>query len=168
RRAGRGAAVLSHLRAVGDHGARAVVWGHPVTMPRFDLDQYLELSECHRVTRAYVVPPIALALAKHPAVDEHDLSSLKLVFSGAAPLGPEMQEACSKRLGCPVSQGYSMTELSPVTHAPPIGQTVKSGSVGPLAPATEARLIDPEDGEDVGPGEPGEVLIRGPQVMLGY
>jgi len=139
-----------------------------VTMPRFDLDQYLELSERHRVTRAYVVPPIALALAKHPAVDEHDLSALKLVFSGAAPLGPEMQEACSKRLGCPVSQGYGMTELSPVTHAPPIGQPVKLGSVGPLAPETEARLVDPDSGEDVEPGQPGEVLIRGPQVMLGY
>ncbi len=139
-----------------------------VTMPRFDLDQYLELSERHRATRAYVVPPIALALARHPAVDEHDLSSLQLVFSGAAPLGPELQEACSKRLGCPVSQGYGMTELSPVSHAPPVGQPIKLGSVGPLAPATEARLIDPVSGEDVELGEPGEVLIRGPQVMLGY
>ncbi len=139
-----------------------------VTMPRFDLDQYLELSERHRVTRAYVVPPIALALARHPAVDEHDLSSLRLVFSGAAPLGPELQEECSNRLGCPVTQGYGMTELSPVSHAPPIGQPIKLGSVGPLTPATEARLIDPASGEDVEPGEPGEVLIRGAQVMLGY
>jgi acyl-CoA synthetase (AMP-forming)/AMP-acid ligase II len=115
-----------------------------------------------------VVPPIALALARHPAVDEHDLSSLRLVFSGAAPLGPELQEACSTRLGCPVSQGYGMTELSPVSHAPPVDQPVKIGSVGPLAPATEARLVDPASGEDVEPGERGEVLIRGPQVMLGY
>jgi acyl-CoA synthetase (AMP-forming)/AMP-acid ligase II len=61
-----------------------------------------------------------------------------------------------------------MTELSPVSHAPPVNQPVKLGSVGPLAPATEARLIDPASGEDVEPGERGEVLIRGPQVMLGY
>jgi acyl-CoA synthetase (AMP-forming)/AMP-acid ligase II len=139
-----------------------------VTMPRFDLDQYLELSERYRATRAYVVPPIALALAKHPAVDEHDLSSLRLVFSGAAPLGAELQAGCSKRLGCPVSQGYGMTELSPVSHAPPVDQPVKLGSVGRLTPATEARLIDPASGEEVEAGEPGEVLIRGPQVMLGY
>jgi acyl-CoA synthetase (AMP-forming)/AMP-acid ligase II len=139
-----------------------------VTMPRFDLDQYLKLSERHRATRAYVVPPIALALARHPAVDEHDLSSLELVFSGAAPLGPELQEECSQRLGCPVSQGYGMTELSPVSHAPPVGEPVRLGSVGPLAPGTDARLIDPDSGEDVDPGERGEVLIRGPQVMLGY
>jgi acyl-CoA synthetase (AMP-forming)/AMP-acid ligase II len=139
-----------------------------VTMPRFDLGQYLELSERYGATRAYVVPPIALALAKHPAVDEHDLSSLQMVFSGAAPLGPELQEACSERLGCPVSQGYGMTELSPLTHSIPVGQPVKLGSVGPLAPGTEARLIDPDGGEDVQPGERGEILIRGPQVMLGY
>lgn len=139
-----------------------------VTMPRFDLDQYLKLSERHGATRAYVVPPIALALARHPAVDEHDLSSLRLVFSGAAPLGPELQEACLQRLGCPVSQGYGMTELSPVSHAPPVGQPIKLGSVGPLTPATEAKLIDPTSGGEVERGDPGEVLIRGPQVMLGY
>jgi acyl-CoA synthetase (AMP-forming)/AMP-acid ligase II len=139
-----------------------------VTMPRFELRQYLELSERHRVTRAYVVPPIALALAKDPAVRDYDLSSLRLVISGAAPLGVELEAACAERIGCRVGQGYGMTELSPVSHATPAGQVAKGGSIGRLAPSTEARLVDPASGEDVAPGERGELLIRGPQVMLGY
>jgi acyl-CoA synthetase (AMP-forming)/AMP-acid ligase II len=139
-----------------------------VTMPRFDLRQYLELSERYGATRAYVVPPIVLALAKDPVVDDYDLSSLRLIFSGAAPLGPDLQEACSRRLGCPVVQGYGMTELSPVSHGTPHDQQAKPGSIGPLAPGTEARLVDPATGRDVARGERGELFIRGPQVMLGY
>jgi acyl-CoA synthetase (AMP-forming)/AMP-acid ligase II len=138
-----------------------------VTMPRFDLEQFLGLIEQHRVTAAYVVPPIALALAKHPAVEGHDLSSLRMVMSGAAPLGPELTEQVGERLGVPVTQGYGMTELSPVTHVSRL-DAIKSGSIGPLVPGTEARIVDPESGEDVADGERGELWIRGPQVMRGY
>ena len=87
-----------------------------VTMPRFDLDQFLGLIEEHAVSRAYVVPPIALALAKHPAVDGHDLSSLRTIMSGAAPLGAELADRVAERIGCTVIQGYGLTETSPVTH----------------------------------------------------
>src|SRR5262245_51851188 len=66
-----------------------------VTMPRFDLEQFLQLLQDHRVTFAYVVPPVALALAKHPAVDRYDLSSIRALFSGAAPLGPDLARACA-------------------------------------------------------------------------
>src|SRR5215210_1208033 len=90
-----------------------------VTMPRFDLDEFLRLIAARRVTQAYVVPPIALALAKHPAVDAADLSSVDLVMSGAAPLGAELAQQVSGRIGCPVMQGYGMTEASPVTHLVP-------------------------------------------------
>ena len=90
-----------------------------VTMPRFDLDQFLNLIAEHRATKVYVVPPIALALAKHPAIDEADLTSVKLILSGAAPLGADLADQVSKRIGCPVMQGYGMTELSPVTHLVP-------------------------------------------------
>jgi acyl-CoA synthetase (AMP-forming)/AMP-acid ligase II len=138
-----------------------------VTMPRFDLDQFLGLIEKHGVTRAYVVPPIALALAKHPAVDGHDLSSLEMIMSGAAPLGTELQDRVAERVGCVTLQGYGLTETSPVTHCNPL-ESVKPGSIGPLLPSTECRLVDPESGEDVGEGERGEVWIRGPQVMKGY
>lgn len=139
-----------------------------VTMPRFDLEQFLELIERHRVSRAYVVPPIALALAKHPAVDDHDLSSLVTVMSGAAPLGAELAGQVAARLGCEVLQGYGLTETSPVTHVIRPGGPNKPGSIGPPLPGTECRVVDPESGADVGAGERGELWIRGPQVMAGY
>ncbi|MDX6582954.1 MAG: hypothetical protein QOI10_2138 [Solirubrobacterales bacterium] len=139
-----------------------------VTMPRFDLDQFLGLIAEHSVTRAYVVPPIALALAKHPAVDEHDLSSVRTIMSGAAPLGAELADRVAERIDCRVVQGYGLTETSPVTHViRPDGEN-KPGSIGPPVPDTECRLIDPESGTDVGEGERGELWIRGPQVMKGY
>ena len=138
-----------------------------VTMPRFDLEQFLGLLEEHGVTRTYVVPPIAVALAKHPAVDAHDLSSVRTIMSGAAPLGAELAEKVAERLDCDVIQGYGMTETSPVTHVirP---ENNKPGSIGPAIPSTECRLVDPETGEDVGEGERGELWVRGPQVMQGY
>jgi acyl-CoA synthetase (AMP-forming)/AMP-acid ligase II len=140
-----------------------------VTMPRFELEQFLDLLERHEVTRAYVVPPIALALAKHPAVDGRDLSALRHILSGAAPLGAELAEDVAQRIGCPVSQGYGMTEMSPVTHtAPPFSAAQKPGSIGPPLPGTECRLVDPDTGEDAPPGERGELWMRGPQVMRGY
>jgi acyl-CoA synthetase (AMP-forming)/AMP-acid ligase II len=139
-----------------------------VTMPRFDLDQFLELIEKHGVTRAYVVPPIALALAKHPAVDARDLSSVTTVMSGAAPLGGELAERVAARLDCKVIQGYGLTETSPVTHViRPTGEN-KAGSIGPPLANTECRIVDPDSGEDVAEGERGELWIRGPQVMRGY
>jgi acyl-CoA synthetase (AMP-forming)/AMP-acid ligase II len=139
-----------------------------VTMPRFDLEQFLGLISEHGVTRAFVVPPIALALAKHPIVDDHDLSSVRTIMSGAAPLGAELAETVAKRIDCDVIQGYGLTETSPVTHViRPHGEN-KPGSIGPLLAGTECRLVDPETGEDVGEGERGELWIRGPQVMRGY
>jgi acyl-CoA synthetase (AMP-forming)/AMP-acid ligase II len=116
-----------------------------------------------------VVPPIALALAKHPAIDNFDLSSLRQVLSGAAPLSGDLARAVTKRLGCRMLQGYGMTETSPVTHTNS-GATVESkpGSVGALVGNTEARIVDPVDGRDLGAGEQGEICVRGPQIMKGY
>lgn len=138
-----------------------------VTVPRFDLPEMLSLVQTHGITRLYLVPPVILALAKHPIVDQYDLSSVRQVFSGAAPLGGELGEAAAKRLGASVAQGYGMTELSPVSHAIREGDE-RAGSVGTLVCGTEARLVDPDTGADAAPGEPGEVWIRGPQVMKGY
>ena len=140
-----------------------------VTMPRFQLEQFLDLLERHRVTRAYVVPPIALALAKDPAVEGRDLSALRHVLCGAAPLGADLAEEVAKRIGCSVTQGCGMTEMSPVTHlAPPDSAVKKPGSIGPPIPGTECRLVDPDTRRDARPGEPGELWMRGPQVMQGY
>ena len=139
-----------------------------VTMPRFDLEQFLDLLESHKVTRAYVVPPIALALGKHPAVDGRDLSALRTIMSGAAPLGAELAEQVAERIDCKVIQGYGLTETSPVTHMiRPDGEN-RPGAIGPPLAATECRLVDPESGDDVGAGERGELWVRGPQVMAGY
>lgn len=139
-----------------------------VTMPRFDLATYLRALQDHRVTRAYVAPPIVVALAKHPSVEGHDLSALRFVFSGAAPLDAELAALASQRLGVPVAQGYGMTELSPLTHATPYGTDGVAGSIGKLVPSTEALVVDPLSGDAVPPGERGELWVRGPQVMQGY
>ena len=139
-----------------------------VTMPKFDLEQFLGLVQEHKITRAYLVPPIILALAKHPVVDKYDLSSIDVILSGAAPLGQELQQAVRDRLGCKALQGYGLTETSPVTNVIPDDGEPKAGSVGPLVPNTEAKVIDVESGEEVGTGDRGELWYRGPQIMKGY
>jgi acyl-CoA synthetase (AMP-forming)/AMP-acid ligase II len=138
-----------------------------VTMPRFELEAFLGLLQQQRITRAFVVPPIVLALAKHPAVERFDLSRVTAMMSGAAPLDGALETACARRVGCRVVQGYGLTEASPVTHANPPERT-KPGTVGQLLPNTECRIVAPATGADVGPGEDGELWIRGPQVMQGY
>jgi acyl-CoA synthetase (AMP-forming)/AMP-acid ligase II len=137
-----------------------------VTMPRFDLEKFLQLVQDYQVTQALVVPPIVLALARHPAVPRYDLSSLRLITSGAAPLGADLASECADRVGCPVTQGYGMTELGGATHLVPKGGD--PGSIGPPLPGTECRVIDCASGRDVGPGQAGELLIRTPGMMRGY
>ncbi|EMF26966.1 MULTISPECIES: 4-coumarate--CoA ligase family protein [Streptomyces] len=148
------------------HGATVVV------LPRFDLEQFLAAVQNHRITALYVAPPIVLALAKHPLVAEYDLSSLKYVISAAAPLDAHLAAACARRLGLPpVGQAYGMTELSPGTHVVPLDlmEEAPPGTVGKLIAGTEMRIVSLDDpGKDLGPGESGEILIRGPQVMKGY
>ncbi|MFF2010273.1 4-coumarate--CoA ligase family protein [Streptomyces sp. NPDC058195] len=139
-----------------------------VVLPRFDLDQFLAAVEKHRITGLYVAPPIVLALAKHPAVDRYDLSSLEYVVSAAAPLDAALAADCSARLGLPpVRQAYGMTELSPGTHVVPLSaENPPPGAVGKLLPSTEMRIV-PLSSSPSSPAE-GEILIRGPQVMKGY
>jgi acyl-CoA synthetase (AMP-forming)/AMP-acid ligase II len=138
-----------------------------VTMARFDLEQFLALHGKYGLTRAFVAPPMVVALAKHPIVDNYDLSSLRLIFSGAAPLSAELAIECGARLDCEVVQGYGMTELSPVSHATPSGM-FKPGSVGVTVPNTETAIVDPITQSHLGVDEDGEVWVRGPQVMKGY
>ena len=140
-----------------------------VTLPRFEFEGFLSLLQQQRITRAFVVPPIVLALARQPVVDRYDISSVAAMMSGAAPLDAELETACARRVGCRMVQGYGLTEASPVTHAnPDIPGKSKPGSVGHLLPNTECRIVDPAGGTDLGPGEDGELWIRGPQVMRGY
>jgi 4-coumarate--CoA ligase len=137
-----------------------------VTMPRFDMEKGLELIQTHKVTQFFAVPPIVLGLAKHPAVDQFDVSSLRKIFCGAAPLGGDLALEAQARIDCPIVQGYGMTELSPVSHAT-VGDDFKAGSSGVTVPNTECRVVDPL-GADVADGEEGELWVRGPQVMTGY
>lgn len=140
-----------------------------VVFERFRMDAFLTAIDRHRATRLPLVPPLILRLAREPSLDRFDLSSVRTVISGAAPLPAEVGRELGQRLGCFVKQGYGMTELSPGGHMhPEDGNTPPEGSVGLLHPNTECRLVDPVTGVDVGPGETGEIWYRGPQVMAGY
>jgi len=140
-----------------------------VIMPRFDLEQFLEAIRKYRITLSHVVPPIVLKLAKDPLVDNYDLSSLRMIFSGAAPLGAELSRECMNRIKCGIRQGYGLTETSPVTHSSPADpDRMKLGAVGTAAPNTEVKLVDPATGTALGPNEEGEICVRGPQIMKGY
>ncbi|MGB7184047.1 MAG: AMP-binding protein [Burkholderiaceae bacterium] len=138
-----------------------------VTMPRFDMVEALTLIQEEKITRFFAVPPIVLGLAKAPVVDQFDLSSLKQIFSGAAPLGAEIALECAERVGCDVVQGYGMTELSPVSHCTVLSD-FRPGTSGVTISNTETRIVDPDTGEDQPVGGRGELWVRGPQVMKGY
>jgi 4-coumarate--CoA ligase len=141
--------------------------GGVVTLPRFDLELFLKLVQDHRTRQAFIVPPVALALAKHPLVAQYDLSALRHVLSGAAPLGAPLSQALEARLGTRSEQGYGMTEMSPVSHLTAFGRG-RHGSAGQTAPSTECRIVEPATGRDLDAGEEGELWVRGPQVMKGY
>lgn len=149
-------------------------------MPAFDLSEFLDTIQKYRCTQAYIAPPIAVALAKHPLVDFYDLSSLHTVTSAAAPLDEELAKAVTRRLGCRIVQAYGMTELSPVSHLTPhdggqnlLGMIAPLSSCGWTVPNSESKLIDIDTGVEIpvpatGLSEPGELWFRGPNVMAGY
>jgi acyl-CoA synthetase (AMP-forming)/AMP-acid ligase II len=157
------------------HGQVAIVYlalhlgGTAVLMARFDLQAFLTIIQDYRITRASIVPPIVVALARSPLLDQFDLSSLEVVTSAAAPLSAEIARTCAARLGYTLLQGYGMTETTVSTHrVPRSDDAIEIGTVGVCLPLTEARIVDPVSGEDVGPRERGEIWVRGPQIMRGY
>ena len=171
----RGDVVLVHLPLFHIYGMvvlqlNAIAAGAAqVMMGRFDMRAMLSLIEEHRATVLYTVPPVCLGLTLTPLVDEYDVSSLRFLLTGAAPLSGELQTRLAERLGCPAIQGYGLTETSPMTNTDFTDERGKPGTIGPALPDTEQRIVDLETGErDVPPGELGELLVRGPQVMKGY
>ena len=164
-------APMSHVMGLIVVACHALCQGATVvTMARFELDAFLRVLQDRRVTASIVAPPIALALARHPAVERFDLSSLRWLGCGAAPLDRLIEEQCAQRLGCVFGQGYGMTETTGAIALANValpGQIVP-GTVGPLLPGTQARVIDPETGADLGADAEGELLIRGPQLMRAY
>lgn len=145
-----------------------------ITMPKFDLVEFLRITAEHRATFLFIAPPIAVALAKHPLVEQYDLSSVRMVFSGAAPLDADLGHLVESRIDCTVHQGYGMTEMSPVSHATPQDRDdIDLSTVGITIPNMECKLVDPATGEEIevpaeGVSAPGELWCKGPNVMVGY
>ncbi len=139
-----------------------------VILPKFDFEQFLKLIQDHRVNHTFAAPPILVQLAKNPIVDDYDLSSLKAITCGAAPLGAELEMAVRERIGCIVKQGYGMTELAPSHVAPIDVPASKQGSVGVCVPSSEAMIVDLETRMSAEPGKEGEIWLRGLTGMKGY
>jgi acyl-CoA synthetase (AMP-forming)/AMP-acid ligase II len=139
-----------------------------VVMPRFDPEAAMGLIQEHKVTVLFFVPPAILALVNQPRLAEFDLSSVRMLVSGAAPLPAEVGRQAEQKLpGCIVMQAYGMTEASPVTNMNPL-DSPREGTVGPPVPDTLEKVVSLEDEKELQPGEIGELLVYGPQVMQGY
>lgn len=142
-------------------------------MQKFEIGALLELIQKHRVSIAAVVPPLVLALAKNPMVEKYDLKSVRVVLSGAAPLGKELEDTLRSRLPRAVlGQGYGMTEAGPViTMCMGFAKEplpTKPGSCGSVVRNAELKIVVPETGSSLGYNQPGEICIRGHQIMKGY
>ena len=140
-----------------------------LTVPRFELEPFLAMVERERATVLVVAPPVMAALARDPRVGAYDLSSVQLVVSGGAPLGAELQRAVAARLpGAVPGQGWGLTETAAVGTLPDRRRGTAPGSVGRIPANGELRVVERATGRDLGPGQDGELWIRGPQVMSGY
>ncbi|GFR36742.1 long-chain-fatty-acid--CoA ligase [Insulibacter thermoxylanivorax] len=137
-------------------------------VPKFQITEILRLIDAHKITVFPGAPTMYVALIHHPQRSKYDLSSIKVCISGAAPLPGEVQTQFERLTGGRLIEGYGLTEASPVTHANNIWEKRKLGSIGIPFPDTDAKIVDPESGEELPPGEIGELVVKGPQVMAGY
>ncbi|KAK3857149.1 hypothetical protein Pcinc_032166 [Petrolisthes cinctipes] len=137
-----------------------------VTLPRFIPNIYLTAIQNYKVTYVPLVPPLAIFMAKHDLVSKFDLTHVKSIVCGAAPLAGEVQDLLSNRFsGVTVRQGFGMTET---TLACFTGDTKTAGAVGQVAPHCEAKIVDMETGDSLGPNKDGELCVRGPIITKGY
>lgn len=142
-----------------------------IILPRFDPKEVLQAIQKYRVTLFPGVPTLYAMLLAHPDVKKYNLRSVKFCISGAAPLPPEVQKRFMEITGGVLVEGYGLSEASPVTHCNPLDKSmklVKIGSIGIPFPDTDAKIVDPDTGKDLPPGEIGELAVKGPQVMKGY
>ena len=170
-----GDVVLVHLPLFHIYGMTALmqqalyVGATQIMMGRFDMSDFLSLIQYHGVTALYTAPPVGVALSQTPLLNDYNLPSLRFIMFGAAPMSAELQLRIAGRLGCIVIQGYGLTETSPVTHMDFTDERMRPGSIGPMLPDIEQRVVDMETGLiDLAPNELGELLLRGPNVMRGY
>jgi len=138
-----------------------------VILSRFDPELALSLVQQHKISDLYVVPPALLAMVHHPSAEKYDTSSVRFVMSGAAPLPLEIGRQAEQRYNVRIIQGYGMTEASPVTNVNPLSAN-REGTVGPPLADTLEKVVSLDTGEELPPGEIGELLVYGPQVMRGY
>tara|TARA_R110002096_G_scaffold415163_1_gene616727 strand:+ start:118746 stop:120443 length:1698 start_codon:yes stop_codon:yes gene_type:complete len=145
-------------------GARLVI------VPKFELDDAVKLMTRENITLFAGVPTMFTALANHPGADKIGIGKIKMAMSGGAPLPVDLRQQYRDRWDIDITEGYGLTEASPVTHASPMGEIgSRAGSIGLPLPATEVFIMDREnEGHKMPRGESGEICIRGPQVMKGY
>lgn len=140
-----------------------------VLLPRFQVQEVLEAIHRHRVTIFSGIPAMFMMINEFEKVSRYDLRSLRVCLSGASPLPTEVQNRFQRLTGVKISEGYGMTEASPVTHCNPVYGNTPAGSIGLPFPDTHCRVVDLETGTlDLPVGEAGELLVRGPQIMRGY
>ncbi len=141
-----------------------------VIMEAFDLELSLSLAQQYQVSLYYAVPPILLTLANYPNLSAYDLSRLRYIMVGVAPMAPEVAQRLQDKANVRIVQGYGLTEASPVTHLNPVDQgQIKLDSVGLSVASQEQKVVDPETGErEMELGELGELIVKGPHVMQGY
>jgi long-chain acyl-CoA synthetase len=134
-----------------------------------DIPHIVKSVARHRVSIFLAVPAMYQAICNYPNVSRLNLSSIKICNSGSAPLSLDVLSRFEELTGGKISEGYGLTETSPVTHCNPLYGTRKVGSIGVPLPDTEVRVVDAETGtRDQPPNEVGELIIKGPQVMGGY
>ncbi|HOG08254.1 MAG TPA: long-chain fatty acid--CoA ligase [Syntrophales bacterium] len=147
----------------------AQAWAQ-ILVPRPQPEPLLEAIAKFRPTFAPLVPTMYIGMLNHPGIKDVDMSCIKGAFSGSAPLPVEVIHDFEKMTGAVIVEGFGMTETTPVTHINPFaGGARKVGSVGVPISDTECRIVDLEDGvKDMPIGERGELIVKGPQIMLGY
>jgi acyl-CoA synthetase (AMP-forming)/AMP-acid ligase II len=152
-------------------GSAVLAGGTAVLMERFEPVECMRLIKLHKISLFYAVPPVLVMLTNWPLLKDQDLSSIRHVMSGAAPLAPEVARRFQQMTGVTVLQGYGLTEAAPLTHINPVydEKLIKAETVGLPVHDTEQKIVDIETGEkELGVGEVGELIVRGPQVMQGY
>lgn len=142
--------------------------GTMILVPKFDRKQVLKLIHKYRPTLFPGAPTIYVSLISHPKINRYNLSSIEACISGSAPLPIDVQEKFEQLTQGRLIEGYGLTETSPVTHANLVWDRTKSGTIGLPWPDTFCRIVNMETGEELDPGQIGELQIKGPQVMKGY
>ncbi len=161
---------LYHIYGALIMGSLILAGATHVLMNRFTVPDALRLVEEHKLTLFFGVPPALLAIAHHENLGDYDLSSLRYIMSGAAPLPPEVRRIVQERTGVLTFMGYGLTEASPLTHLnPPVEALIREESVGPPVSDQEQKIVDVETGtKELPVGEAGELIIKGPHIMKGY